>query len=51
MFEKTGIPSTEMIIKKFPPIDRINTVSYTHLDVYKRQMLVRPERLFLRIDR
>jgi len=35
MFEKTGIPSTEMIIKKFPPIDRINKGAVAVIECYK----------------
>ena len=35
MFEKTGITSTEMIIKKFPPIDRINKGAVAVIECYK----------------
>ena len=35
MFEKTGIPSKEMIMKKFPPIGRINKGAVAVIECYK----------------
>ncbi|MDD4088567.1 MAG: 4Fe-4S ferredoxin [Tissierellia bacterium] len=35
MFEKTGIPNKEMIMKKFPPIDRINKGAVAVIECYK----------------
>lgn len=35
MFEKTGIPSAEMIMKKFPPIERINKGAVAVIECYK----------------
>lgn len=35
MFEKTGIPSKEMIMKKFPPIERINKGAVAVIECYK----------------
>lgn len=35
MFEKTGIPSKEMVMGKFPPIDRINKGPVAVVECYK----------------
>lgn len=35
MFEKTGIPSEEMIMGKFPPIERINKGPVAVIECYK----------------
>lgn len=35
MFEKTGIPSEEMIMEKFPPIERINKGPVAVVECYK----------------
>jgi Fe-S-cluster-containing hydrogenase component 2 len=36
MFEKTGIPSREMIMEKFPSIDRINKGAAAVVECYKQ---------------
>lgn len=35
MFEKTGIPSGEMIMEKFPPVERINMGPVAVVECYK----------------
>lgn len=35
MFEKTGIPNVEIIMEKFPPIDRINKSGVAVIECYK----------------
>ena len=35
MFEKTGIPSMEMIMEKFPSIERINKGAVAVIECYK----------------
>ncbi|HHZ03217.1 MAG TPA: 4Fe-4S ferredoxin [Tissierellia bacterium] len=36
MFEKTGIPSKEMIMEKFPPIERINEGPVAVVECYQK---------------
>jgi Fe-S-cluster-containing hydrogenase component 2 len=36
MFEKTGIPSAEMVMEKFPSIDRINKGPVAVVECYKK---------------
>jgi len=35
VFEKTGIPSMEMIMEKFPSIERINKGAVAVIECYK----------------
>ena len=37
--EETGIPELKRTTRDEPDYDKLMTVSYTHLDVYKRQFL------------
>lgn len=36
MFEQTGVPSAEMIMRKFPTVERINRGKVAVVECYKR---------------